>query len=359
MKIAVLAHTLHPISQPYAGGMEMITHLLVKKLVQQGHVVHLFAKTGSDPALNVIPYAAAEGVDQELEENAGERLEIYQFAQAALKIAQGRYDIVHNNSQHFLPILLGEELDVPVITTFHIPVFEFIQYAFKFLPGRPKQMFTCVSQSLSRVYAEHGIASRTIYNGIDLSAWHYSDDPVSDALLWFGRICPEKGTHHAIAIAKQMNLKLILAGPISNKDYYTSCIEQELDDDQITYLGHLDHAALNLVIGSCRATLFLSTWEEPYGLAIAESLACGTPVVAWDKGAASELLTAQCGVLVPAYDMALLEQGVKRALVLDRKKCRARTEHFCDAEKMVGAYVELYEQMLAEAPRSALQKLMV
>lgn len=348
MKIAILAHTLYPICEPYAGGMEMITHLLTKKLVARGHEVDLYAAEGSDPDLRVIPYInnrpeAASRNDEVAGFN--ERYECYQLSAALTHIAQRGYDIVHNHTQHYLPILMGEELEVPFVTTFHTPAFEFLRYAFHFLPAVPQQKFTCVSRSLSGMYAQHNIQSDTIYNGIDLSAWTFKKEVSEEALLWFGRICPEKGTREAIKIARKMNKKLYLAGPISNRDYYEQFIKEELDESQIIYLGHLEHVALNDLIGSCQASLFLSTWEEPYGLAIAESLACGTPVISWDKGASSELLTADCGVIVPENNFEALELAIQKAISLNRNDCRARAEEFCGIDIMVSGYERLYQDM--------------
>lgn len=241
-----------------------------------------------------------------------------------------------------------------MLTTFHTPAFEFIQYAFHFLKKPTKQSFTCVSKSLSKVYANFGIRSKTIYNGIDLHAWSYQDKPTEDALLWFGRICPEKGTSQAIKLAKELNMKLYLAGPISNESYYKQHVAQHIDGKQIIYKGHLEHKELNRLVGSCKASLFLSTWEEPYGLAIAESLACGTPVIAWDKGASPELLTPDCGVIVPEYNFGALKDAVFKAFALRRKDCRARAESFCDIDKMVSAYTDTYHAMLREENNLAL-----
>ncbi|WP_051907944.1 glycosyltransferase family 4 protein [Flavimarina sp. Hel_I_48] len=355
MKIAILAHTLFPISEPYAGGMEMITHLLSKKLMQRGHEVDLYAVKGSDPELNVVAYASLADVSAEETEhenaNDSSRFECYQLSEALLKIAVGNYDVVHNNSQHYLPVLLGEKMAIPFITTLHIPAFEFLQYAFKYLGEDTRQVFTAVSSHLKGVYKDLGITSRTIYNGIDLSVWKFKEEMPKKTLLWFGRICPEKGTHQAIAIAKRLNIELILAGPISNPDYYTREVEPYIDQNRVTYAGHLDHEELNTLIGKCSATLFLSTWEEPYGLAIAESLACGTPVVAWNKGAAPEILTEKCGVLVRENDFEELAQAIHYAFTLKRADCRERAENFCSIDSMVSNFETLYEELLVASPK--------
>ncbi|MGB3776411.1 MAG: glycosyltransferase, partial [Leeuwenhoekiella sp.] len=219
MKIAILAHTLFPICEPYAGGMEMITHLLVKQLSERKHQVDLYAVSGSDPSLSIVRYAAKNDTQggvtgsNDAQEDTSERFECYQLAEAMLKISIGDYDVVHNNTQHYLPVLLGEKLKTPFITTFHIPAFEFLQYAFSYIPRQYNQTFTAVSGHLSTVYERLGIHSRVVYNGVDLNFWEYSNEASENALVWFGRICPEKGTHQAINVAKKMNLKLYLAGP--------------------------------------------------------------------------------------------------------------------------------------------------
>ncbi|MGB3775038.1 MAG: glycosyltransferase, partial [Leeuwenhoekiella sp.] len=142
--------------------------------------------------------------------------------------------------------------------------------------------------------------------------------------------------------------------PISNEAYYNERVKPELNDESIIYLGHLDHNSLNALIGKCRATLFLSTWEEPYGLAIAESLACGTPVVAYNKGAAPEILTPSCGVLVEEHDIKALVAATTYAMGLSRKDCRERAEKFCSIEDMVSAYEQLYAELISQGKEKQL-----
>jgi glycosyltransferase involved in cell wall biosynthesis len=352
MKIALIAHSRHPIKQPFEGGLEMVTYALCEQLMARGHIVHLYARGDSDARFDVIPLNAKSNT--RLRPDRGnavpditknpELQETLWYSRAMTKIGAGDYDIVHNHSLHYQPILLGNCLDVPFITTIHTPTFTYLKLGALGIAPDNRQTFTMVSESLKKTWEPFIKNAKVVYNGIELKNWKFNPDP-SQHLFWYGRICPEKGTHLAIRAAMEMGQQLLLAGPNSNPEYFEKEVEPYLSHPLITYLGHLEQAELQPYLASARCMLFTSTWEEPYGLAIAESLACGTPVVAFQKGAAPEILTEQTGVLVENQTMEDLIGGIEQAVELDRRECRWRAEKFCSIEKMVSSYLNLYAQL--------------
>jgi glycosyltransferase involved in cell wall biosynthesis len=345
MKIAILAHANHPIQEPYEGGLEMITALIVKALRKEGHQVDLFALGSS--ARNLAPVALNDPNynwnPAELGTEAFNMNVASYYSLAFLKIKDGNYDLVHNNSLHYLPIILGNSLDIPFLTSFHTPVFPEISYALNALRS-PQQYFSAVSKSLCKLYAEFGKCD-VVYNGIDIDKWEFANNP-SDYYFWYGRICPEKGTHTAIEAATKLGKKIYLAGPKSNMEYYINEVAPLINNQNVVYLGHLNQVEVNQWLKNARALLFTSTWDEPYGLTIAESLASGTPVVSWNKGAAPEILTNKTGRVVAPFNMVEFQNALIEIEKLDRRDCRVRAIEFCSVEKMVNGYLDLYTRML-------------
>ncbi|MUP46080.1 glycosyltransferase family 4 protein [Gramella sp. BOM4] len=342
MKIAILAHNKFPICEPYAGGLEMITHLLVKNLSSRGHTVHLYALEGSDSSLHVVPFESIRCENPEITEESENS---HMYSKAIRQIENGNYDLVHNHSMNDLPIMWAANTPLKIITSFHTPVFESIHKGLENCTFTPNQTFTTVSKSLGKLYAEHLTNYEVVYNGIDVSKWRFSITPIKNQVCWLGRICKEKAPDSAIRMALKAGKNIVLAGPESDPEYFKTHVEEFLGHPQVTYLGHLNHSEINKIIRESEATLFTSTWKEPYGLVIAESLACGTPVISWDIGAASEILTFKTGFLIPAFDEDIFIESISNIGSLSRRDCRKRAESFCDVSKMVNRYEALYKKL--------------
>jgi glycosyltransferase involved in cell wall biosynthesis len=345
MKIAIIGHANFPIAEPYAGGLEMITYNLVKKLQAAGHQVDLYAHPDSAADLPVksfddIHLPAFHIHFDQVDKTMFDQTVATYYSRVMMEVLSSDYDIVHNHSLHFLPIILGEHSKTPFITTFHTPVFPELDFALRTIKN-PNQHFTTVSCSLARTY-KHLINANVIYNGICLDQWSYNESP-KGYVFWYGRICPEKGTHMAIEAATKIGSEILIAGPISNKEYYEKAVKPLIDNRKVRYIGHLKQTDINHVLRNAKAMLFSSTWDEPYGLTLAESLACGTPVISWDKGAAAEILDETCGVIIKPFDIDKYAAGILDAQSLDRKACRQRAEDFCGIETMVSRYEDFYK----------------
>lgn len=353
MKIALIAHCLHPIREPFEGGLEMVTYILCRSLKERGHEVHLYGHRDSNPDFDIRPIPtdclypsemlaqmAAMGHDATaVRESLG-------YAKVMNEIAHDDYDIVHNHALHFMPILMGSSLHIPMITTIHTPEFPYLQFGALGVKGTNRQTFTMVSESLARTWARFIPTATVVHNGIDLSQWAYIEKPEGDYLFWYGRICPEKGTEEAIKAAIASDNSLVLAGPISNCAYFDKKIAPLLDHKCIDYIGHKTQKELVPLLGNAKALVFTSTWEEPYGLTLAESLACGTPVIAFAGGATGEILTDKTGMIVPKLDIGALVAAIHSLSKIDREDCRKRAVNFCSHERMVDGYLAIYDRLL-------------
>jgi glycosyltransferase involved in cell wall biosynthesis len=206
--------------------------------------------------------------------------------------------------------------------------------------------FVAVSASTAEQWRPKVHVDQVIHNGIDLTTWSFHAVADREVAVWTGRIVPEKAPHLALQAAHAAGLRLHLAGPIGDPDYFAQEVEPLLRADD-RYLGHLRHRELVRVVGSAGVLLCTPCWEEPYGLVVAEALACGTPVAAFDRGAMRELLDERSGRLAPSGDVTGLAGAALAARDLDRADCRAHAEAHCSVEVMVDRYEQLYDALLA------------
>lgn len=351
MRIAVIAHLKHAISEPFAGGLEMHTHLLATSLRRRGHAVTLFASTRSDPR------AGVEAICEEtslLGTGVAEANDVaffrehHAYLRLMTDLRHRAFDIIHNNSLHYLPVSMADTVPTPLVTTLHTPPFCWLESGIRV--SRAPIRYVAVSGATAEMWRHVADVSDIVLNGIDLARFPFraTPDPLR-YLVWYGRIVPEKGLAHAIDAARLAGLPLRIAGPVSDPAYFEGEIRPRLGGD-VVYLGHLDHDALARLVGGASVALCTPCWEEPYGLVVAEALACGTPVAAYRRGGVPAILGDVGGALAAPDDVPSLAQAIVAALARDRATCRRRAERHCDAEQMVDRYEAIYHEMI-RAPR--------
>ena len=355
MRIAIIAHLKYSIGEPFAGGLEMHTHMLASALQDRGHDITLFASTRSDPALGIEPICDETAL---LETGTAEAVDVTFFREhhayltLMTALRHRSFDIIHNNSLHYLPITLADTIPTPMVTTLHTPPFCWLESGIR-QSGADNIRFVAVSEAIRSMWSPIVVIDRVVENGVDLSRFPFHPEPsIKPYLVWYGRIVPEKGLDLAIRAARLLDMELRIAGPISDRDWYEANIAPELGDT-IVHVGHLDHAALGQLIGGARAFLCTPRWEEPYGLVVAEALACGTPVAAFARGAIPSILDPSSGVLATPDDPQSLAAAAQAAMFLDRSDCRRRAERHCDASGMIDGYEALYEDMLSSLSTTA------
>lgn len=350
MKIAIIAHLKFAIAEPFAGGLEMHTHLLAKSLRGRGHDVTLFSSLASDPALGIEPICEATSLLETGLAEAGNVAffrEHHAYLRLMTDLQTRPFDVVHNNSLHYLPLTMAATLRAPTVTTLHTPPFCWLESGVRL--GCGASHVVAVSQATADLWQGIARVDGVIPNGIDLARFPFAPVPADDAyLVWYGRIVPEKGLHLAIAAAQAVGLPLRIAGPQSDPAYFNTMIAPLLGGT-VSYLGHLAHGELAHLIRGARAALCTPRWEEPYGLVVAEALASGTPVAAFRRGGIPAILDDSCGALAEADDVAGLAAAIRTALRLDRAACRRRAEEHCDATRMVDAYEDLYRDLIGRS----------
>ena len=346
MKIGVIAHLKHAIKEPFAGGLEMHTAALCRNLSNRGHHVTLFAARGSDICdLEVIAPEMYNRSTSFADEHA-----VYRDLMESLPARN--FDVLHNNSLHYLPVAMAATLPLPMVTTFHTPPFWELSGTLR-LSQACSQQYVAVSDYIRRLWRPLAPQIDVVANGIDLRRFAFRAARSSEEYgIWFGRIVPEKGLHLAMDAARSIGLSLRFAGPVSDPHYYQSEILPRMSATTQS-LGHLTHQALAEAIAGARVFLCTPLWDEPYGLVVAESLACGTPVAAFARGALPDLLNLSCGALAKPGDVASLAMAARRAQKVDRRACRIRALEVADEGRMMDAYERVYRCATAEFRRAA------
>ena len=349
LRICLIASSRFPVREPFAGGLEAHTHALAKELRSRGHHVTLFARAGSDPDLDVheLPLAVYTPDDTARKDVAAppevwmEEHHAYLGLMLDLMHAgRARYDLVHNNSLHHLPVAMSRALDLPVVTTLHTPPLPWLTSAAEF--AGPNCHFVAVSKATARAWA-NVVPSIAVPNGVDLDHWR--PGPGGGPAIWSGRIVPEKAPHLAIAAARRAEVPLRLVGEVLDRTYYEREVAPLLAED-VEYLGHVTHGELAELVGGASVALVTPAWDEPFGLVAAEAMACGTPVAAFSRGALPELVTAGTGAMADPGDVQGLAEAVRAALALDRREVRREAEERLSHRAMVDGYEGVYSRAL-------------
>lgn len=348
LRICLIASSRHPIREPFAGGLESLTHALAAELGRRGHRVTLFAAPGSDPALDVqelpVPVFASSDAARG-DANAPSDLwmaEHHAYLGLMLDLARTgaeRFDVIHNNSLHHLPVAMAPAVSTPLVTTLHTPPVPWLESAAALAPA--SSAFTAVSASTARAWA-HAVPSTPILNGVDVGRWHAG--PGGGPAVWSGRLVREKAPHDALDAARLAGVPLVLAGPADDAAYFEAEVAPRLGPTAV-HVGHLDHRALDRLLGRASVALVTPAWEEPYGLVAAEAMACGTPVAAYARGALPEIVVDATGALAAPGDVASLAGAMLRARSCDRGLVRRHAELHCSLERMVDDYERLYLEL--------------
>jgi glycosyltransferase involved in cell wall biosynthesis len=334
MKIAVLSPIAWRTPPRKYGPWEQVASNIAEGLIEKGIDVTLFA-TGDSITKGKLEYICKRpySEDAELDPKVWECLHISHLMEQANK-----FDLIHNNYD-FLPLSYSRLIKTPMVTTIHgfsSP---------KILPVYKKYNNTSFYISISNSDRSPELDyTATVYNGINTNEFTFRPES-EDYLLFFSRIHPEKGTYEAIQIAKQSGRKLIISGLIQDQDYFDNKVKPFINNDDIVYVGNSGPKERDKLMGEAYALLHPISFEEPFGLSVAESMLCGTPVIAFNKGSMPELiLDGKTGFLINTIDDAV--EAVNNIKSINRKYCREYAASKFSRQKMVEGYIEVYKKIL-------------
>ncbi len=332
MKIAVLSPVAWRTPPRHYGPWEQIASNIAEGMVALGEDVTLFA-TGDSITKGKLASACQTGYEEDRNQDAKvlECLHIGNLMERA-----GEFDIIHNNFD-FLPLTYSRLIKTPMITTIH----GFSSQ--KIVPVYKKYNATSHYVSISNADRSPDLEYlATVYNGVDVADFTFNPTP-DDYLLFFGRIHPDKGTAEAIEIATKAKMRLIIAGIIQDADYYREKVEPFLSE-QIQFIGEAGPDKRNQLLGHAHALLHPISFDEPFGMSVAEAMLCGTPIVAFRRGSMPELIKdGLTGFSVDNVDQAVLAIG--DLSTLNRQDCRDWAISKFSKEKMVEDYHNLYQKL--------------
>jgi glycosyltransferase involved in cell wall biosynthesis len=333
--------------------MEAMTWYLSAWLADSGHDVTLFAAPRSAvPGVEVVelelrcePSDIARGDVSMPTAGILQAHHAYLTVLKRLALAARSFDVVQIHALHPLPVGLAHLTGLPTVMTLHSPPTPWLESALK-VAGPDAPYLVSVSRANQALWAETVDGVQVIHNGVDLSRWT-AGSGVSQGAVWAGRIAPEKAPHLAIEAARLAGLALRIAGPIEHDAYFKSEVQPRLGAG-IDYVGRLDHPALCRLVGDSSVLLQTPQWDEPFCLAAAEAIACGTPVAAFDRGGLREVVGSRGGVLSEPDDPRSLARGALEARQLSRAGVRAHAEAALSLNRCGAAYELLYESLMRE-----------
>ena len=334
MRIAMLGSISWRTPPRAYGPWELVTSLLTEALVQRGVDVTLFATLDSITAGEldgICPTGYSE--DRSLDPKVWEALHIAHCFERA-----GEFDLIHNQAD-FMPLIFSRMVDAPIVTTIHGFSSPNILPAFQRYSDRSAYVaISDADRDPSLTYAA------TIHHGIPIDEFPF-DPAGSEDLLFFGRFHPDKGAGEAVRAAREAGRKLVMAGIVQDSDYFAREVAQFIDDRHVEYRGVLGGQDRIDALGSARAMLHLIGFEEPFGLSVIESMACGTPVIAYRRGSMPELIVdGVTGYLVDSFDQAVA--AIERIGEIDRAACRQHVERNFTVDRMADRYLQLYSSLL-------------
>jgi glycosyltransferase involved in cell wall biosynthesis len=314
------------------GPWEQVTGLLADGLVAAGVDVTLFATLDSITTARldgVCPRGYADNPSTD-----GRVAEAMHVSHALARSAD--FDIVHNHLD-WLPLAFADHCRAPLLTTVHgfsTP---------RILPAYRAARSSFVSISDADRSPELDYVA-TVHHGVDVGGLPFTPSG-GPGLVSFGRIHPDKGTHTAIEIARRAGRRLTVCGIVQDERYFTEHVAPHIDGDRVVFLGAVGPQRRSEILGGAAALLHPIDFDEPFGLAVVESMICGTPVIAYQRGSMPEVIDEGItGCLVRGIDEAVAAVGAIRAI--DRAGCRAHACRRFGAKRMVADYVTVYERLV-------------
>jgi glycosyltransferase involved in cell wall biosynthesis len=339
MRIAQVAPLYERVPPQNYGGTERVVSYLTEELVKQGHEVTLFASGDSiTQARLVAPCPRSLRLDK----NTVDPLAYHVLMLEMVFREAKRFDLIHFHID-YLHFPLMRRYGRPNLTTLHgrldLPELPALYQEFREMP------VVSISHA-QRKPLPWANWQGTVHHGLPLDLHSFHEQP-GDYLAFLGRISPEKRVDRAIEIARRTGLKLKVAAKIDRADraYYEKEIKHLFEDPLVEYIGEIGGRAKDEFLGKARAFLFPIDWPEPFGLVMIESLACGTPVIAWRCGSVPEVIDdGVTGFIVDNMDDAV--RAVERVTSLSRRRCREVFEQRFSATRMAQEYVAIYERLV-------------
>jgi glycosyltransferase involved in cell wall biosynthesis len=341
LRIAHVGPIATSIPPPKSGSVQEMTSLLTEGLVAHGLDVTLFGTADSKTTARLhATFPHGYWHDQDMWP-----WELYEMLNLAAAIERAsRFDVIHYEAAYYPMSLAFTRLSpTPIVQTLHHSPTE---AELRLWAHYPEARYIAISKEQARLLSGFNVVG-TVLHGIDTDRFQFRDR-AEDYLLFLGRFTEGKGPVQAIEVARRLGMKLILAA--AEEPYYHEHVKPLVDGRQIVYFGEADFDAKVRLYGGARALLYPIQSREPFGLVLAEAMACGTPVAALDRGAVREVVDEGVTGLV-FDDLDQMVDGLPRVFALDRTRVREQAVVRFGVERMVREYAAVYQRVV-EAHRA-------
>ncbi|OGD64427.1 hypothetical protein A2215_03495 [Candidatus Berkelbacteria bacterium RIFOXYA2_FULL_43_10] len=357
MKILMLAQSSNPIPSPsdkiFAPGV--IFNEIAEGLKERGHEVTVFASSDSKTKAKLVDFGIPSTHNKSLETDKDIWYRYYQHqmylaSEVIKEYRTGKYDLLHIDEFRVAPYF-SEFVEGPITCTYHGIPAEDHDLRFDLDKLRQKRFYNRIKY-IAATDKQKELGSKyfnfvaTVHHGIDLNRFKLSPRG-GDNLAFVGRLIEGKNPDIAIDVAKKSGRGLDLFGTYDEtSEYFKTKISPKIDKS-INLNGHVHYTKMGSAYENAKALLFPITWDEAFGLVVIEAMACGTPVIAFDRGAMRELIVdGKTGFVVKEGDVQGMVDAVQKIDTIDRAECRAHVEKNFSAEKMVAGYEKVFKELV-------------
>jgi len=340
MRVAQVAPLYESVPPKLYGGTERVVSFLTEALMAEGHDVTLYGSGDSVTSARLVP-ACPHAL--RLDASCADAIAYHAVMFEQVVRDRPEYDIIHFHTDH-LHFGLARHLGLPQVTTLHgrLDLAE-LSVLYREYSDMPVVAISRAQQS-DRPEA-HWVG--VVQHGLPVDQFTFSETP-GDYVAFLGRVSPEKGLDRAIEIATRLGVVLRVAAKVdrADREYYLQRIAPLLHHPCVEFIGEISDQEKRDFLGGARALLFPIDWPEPFGMVLIEAMACGTPVIAYNRGSVPEIITdGETGFLVENVSQAMA--AVKRLPELSRQRCREVFEERFTATRMMRDYLAIYERVIS------------
>lgn len=351
MRIGLIAPLEMRVPPVAYGGAEAVVGLLADGLVHRGHDVTLFASGDS------VTGAQLESVYPHSLRGTPRDKGVLNTLNALLCLKQAeRFDIIHNHAE-FAGMAMAGLVDTPVLTTLHGNLTPDLSLLFSRYDG----WYNTISLSAKSLLPQRDRFVGVIYNSVDIASYPFDDRSRTDSyILFLSRMSVEKGPRQAIDVARKLGRRLLLAGNVDSTDeeYFQTQVLPEVDGELIEYIGEADQRRKRQLLSEAYCLLAPLDWPEPFGLFMVEAMACGTPVIAFNRGSVPEVVVdGETGYVVDTPEQ--MAAAVQQIDCIDRARCREHVLQKFDAPRMVDDYLVAYQRIMSASKREIVPQIVV
>lgn len=345
MKIAQVSPLIESVPPRLYGGTERIVSYLTEELVRMGHDVTMFASGDSTTAADLVSCAR---MALRLDADVKDQYPYYMTMIDKVRRMADEFDIIHFHIDYF-QFPLFREIAEKTVTTLHsrqdVSDLKTLYAAF------PEMPLVSISDAQRRPVSNANFAG-TVYHGLPTTLHGPNLKPSGDYVAFLGRVSPEKRLDRAIRIACAAGIPIRIAAKVdkADREYYEQVIKPMLSLPGVEFVGEINDRQKPEFLGNARAMLFPIDWPEPFGIVMIESMACGTPVLAFRNGSVPEVIDdGMSGFIVDSEEEAV--SMLHRTVNLDRRQVRRRFEERFSSARMAKDYVEIYNKLLTQDHR--------